>query len=82
MAAELEDLRAKITTEAHCALAAYSRAHDIEKSELVREILHKWALKQIHGASLLHNCLKAKGVAAASEGTSGNRGESLWSDDE
>jgi hypothetical protein len=69
---ELSDLRAKITVEAHCALAAYARAHEIDKSELVRDILHKWAMKQIHGASLLANCLKAKGVASADEGTSGN----------
>jgi len=79
MSADLFDLRAKITAEAHCALAAYSRAHDIDKSELVRDVLHVWALKQIHGASLLASCLKAKGVAAAPQGTSGNGLE--WSDE-
>lgn len=82
MAAELFDLRAKVSTETHCALAAYSRAHDIDKSEVVRDILHKWALAQIHGATLLAQCLKAKGVAAAPEGTSGNRGDALWTDDD
>jgi hypothetical protein len=89
MAAELLDLRAKITPEAHCALAAYARAHDIDKSEVVRDILDKWAGKQIHAASMLANCLRAKGLTAAAEGiagaaqgTSGNRGESLWNDDE
>ena len=78
------DLRAKITAEAHCALAAHSRAHEIDKSEIVRDILHSWAIKQIHGASMLANCLHAKGLTAASEGIaaaaqgrSGNRGESL-----
>ena len=89
MAADLEDLRAKVTTEAHCALAAYSRAHGIDKSEVGRDILHKWALAQIHGATLLANCLRAKGataaaegIAGASRGTAGKSGESLWSDDE
>lgn len=86
MAVELFDLRAKVTPEAHCALAAHSRAHDIDKSELVRDILHEWALKQMHGASMLQSCLKAQGLTAAAEGiaqgTSGKSGESLkWSDE-
>jgi hypothetical protein len=82
MSADLTDLRAKITVEAHCALAAYARAHEIDRSELVREILHKWAMKQIHGASLLANCLRAKGVTGADEGTSGKAGDSLdWADE-
>lgn len=72
MAAELNDLRAKITDEAHCALAAHVRAHGIEKSELVRDIRHAWAMKQIHGATILQSCLKAKGVTVAPQGTSGN----------
>lgn len=83
MAAELNDLRAKITVEAHCALAAYSRAHDIDKSEVVRDILHQWAVKQIQGANLLATCLRAKGVTGAVQGTSGNPGEALvWNEDE
>jgi len=69
---DLEDLRAKVTIEAHCALAAYSRAHGVDKSEVVRDILHKWALAQIHGATLLAQCLKAKGVTAADQGIAGN----------
>lgn len=82
MAAELFDLRAKITAEGHCALAAHSRAHDVDKSELVREIIHTWALKQMHGARMLDSCLRAKGVSAAPQGTSGNLRDSLdWSDE-
>lgn len=84
MALELTDLRAKITVEAHCALTAYSRAHDIDRSEVVRDILHTWAVKQIHGATLLANCLRAKGVTGAVQGIAGNDGEPAlkWSDDE
>ncbi len=68
MGAPLEDLRAKITARTHCALVAHARAHGIDKSELVRDILDEWAGRQIHGASVLYRCLRAKGEIAAAEG--------------
>jgi hypothetical protein len=71
MALELVDLRAKITQETHCALVAHSRAHKIEKPDLVREILKDWAERQIHGARMLRACLHAKGLAGAVEGNAG-----------
>lgn len=81
MSLELVDYRCKITTEAFCAIAAYARAHDMDKGEVAREVLHRWALRQIQGASMLANCLRAKGmtaaaegISAASQGTSGNSG--------
>ena len=77
MSAELYDLRAKITVEAHCALAAYARAHELDKAEVVRDVLHRWAVAQIHGASLLTSCLKAKGVTGAAAGIAAQPGESL-----
>lgn len=78
MAVPLEDLRAKVTVRAHCALAAHARAHGIDKSELVRDILDEWASKQIHGASMLYRCLRAKGEGAAAEGiASAAQGTSL-----
>jgi hypothetical protein len=71
MSLELIDLRAKITAETYCAIAAHARAHDVEKGEVVREILHGWAVKQIHGARMLASCLRAKGMTAAAEGIGG-----------
>lgn len=71
MAAPLEDLRAKITTRSHCALLSHARAHGIDKSEVVREVLDDWAGRQIHSASMLQRCLRAKGETAAAEGIAG-----------
>lgn len=68
MSLDLIDVRAKVTPEAFCAIAAYARAHDVEKSEVVRDVMHAWAVKQIHSASMLASCLRAKGMTAAAEG--------------
>lgn len=88
MSAELFDYRLKITPESHCALAAFAKAHDIDKAEVGRDILHTWALKQIHGASMLGACLRAQGlsgaaegIASASQGIAARPGESLnWTE--
>lgn len=74
MSADLIDLRTKITVEAHCAVSAEARMQGVDRAEIVRDVLHNWALKRIHGASLLSSCLRAKGIEQV---TSGQGGESL-----
>lgn len=76
MSLELRDLRAKITVETDCAIDGYAAAQDMEKGEAVREILHRWAVKQIEGAMVLQARLKREGMEASGKGTSGHGGES------
>ncbi len=57
MAAELKDLRAKITPRTNAVLEAINRATGRDKAEIAREILDKWAAEQIHAASLIDRML-------------------------
>lgn len=72
MAEELRDLRAKISVQTDAALDAHSRVTGRDRSELVREILHRWSLEQIAICTLLDARLRAEGITAASEGASGS----------
>lgn len=71
---ELRDLRAKITVETDATLDTISRVSGKDWSEIVREVLHRWALEQVTISTLLQARLKAEGLTEASEGGSGNRG--------
>jgi predicted MarR family transcription regulator len=68
---DLRDLRAKVTVEADAALDAASRATGRDRSEIVRDVLHAWALDEIHKATLLLRKLKAEGIAAPDSGDRG-----------
>ena len=68
---ELRDLRAKISVETDAALDAHSRVTGCDRSEIVRDILHRWALEQIAISTLLDARLRAEGMAEAHEGASG-----------
>ena len=76
MSAELFDLRAKVTLQTHLALQAYAMTHGLDQSEVVRDILHAWAVRQIHAASLLQASLRREGMTAAAEGIAGKTRES------
>lgn len=72
MSLDLKDLRAKITSETDCALEAVARVRGVDRSEIVREVLHAWALQQIDTARVMHSLLKSEGLARESKGTRGN----------
>lgn len=66
MSPELRDLRAKITVETDAVLDAIAKAEGRDRSEIVREVLHAWAVSQIDAipekARLLQQRLKAEGL--------------------
>lgn len=64
MSIPLVDLRAKITAETDAVLEAIHRSTGRDKSEVVRDVLHQWAAKEIHAASILHDILEREGIAA------------------
>lgn len=76
MSAELKDFRGKITAEADAALEALHRVTGQDRSEIVRDILHKWAIDQIHVATILDKMLQAEGLRGIAGGVSGNRRDS------
>lgn len=75
MSIELKDYRGRITAETDCVLEAEARSTGKERQELVREILHAWAMKRIHGATVLHQLLRAEGLSGIGSGVRGNAGE-------
>ena len=68
---ELHDLRAKITAETAAALEAASESTGTDKSELVREILDKWAAGRIYECRLLVAALEREGLGARINGARG-----------
>lgn len=75
MSSELKDLRAKITPRTNAVLEALNRSTGRDKSEIARDILDKWAVEQIHAASLIDRMLAVEGEPGIGEGVSGKNGE-------
>jgi len=69
---ELVDLRAKITRETAAALEAEHLASGVDKSEIARDVLHRWAADRIHSCRLLVAELAREGIDAR---LNGNRGK-------
>lgn len=63
MSLPLIDLRAKVTPEADAVLEAHHRSTGRDKSEIVRDVLHRWALSEIDASNVLQTILKREGLA-------------------
>jgi hypothetical protein len=73
MSQDLKDFRGKITPESDCVLEAESRASGKDRQEIVREILHGYALEKIEAHKVLVKLLRAEGLAGALEGIAGSK---------
>lgn len=71
MSAELRDFRGKVTSETDAVLEALNRATGRDKSEIAREVLHKWAVEQLHAAKLMVRFAACEGVSREREGGNG-----------
>lgn len=72
MGIELKDYRGRISVETDCVLEGLSRATGRDRQEIAREVLHRWALEQIHAANVMHRQLQAEGLSGIGEGTRGS----------
>ena len=49
-------------------LDAITRSQGVDKSEIVREVIHQWATSKIDEARLMHRLLQAEGLPGIHEG--------------
>ena len=64
----LIDLSAAVTAEADVVLEAVHRSTGKNKSDVVRDVLHRWALQEIHASSVLQSILQREGLSGATGG--------------
>lgn len=62
---DLIDKRTKVTRETDCALRAEELASGREQAEIIREVMHEWAVRRIHGATVLADLLRREGLTGS-----------------
>ena len=73
MSEPLKDFRGKITRETDVALQAEARLSGRDRADIAREILHSWAAKKLHEASVLADLALAQGISGSARDTRGGR---------
>jgi len=71
MSLPLVDTRIKVTPVTDSVLETIHRTTGRDKSEIAREVLHKWAVKEAHAAMFLHAELDRNGLLRDYEGVTG-----------
>jgi len=71
MSLPLIDMRCKVSPATDALLETLHRTTGRDKSEIARDVLHKWAEKEIHAAMLLHGELNRNGLLRDYEGVLG-----------
>lgn len=65
MSGKLKDFRGKITLETHVALEAEARTSGRDRSDIARELLHAWAIKKLHEATVLGDLALSEGIGGS-----------------
>lgn len=73
---KLIDARAKITPLANAVIEAHHRSDGRDHSEIIRDVLQEWALREASKASLVSELAAREGFTGESQGSPGNRRES------
>lgn len=73
MSLPLVDFRMRLTPEAAAVLEA-AAVSGRDKSEIARDVLHRWAVKEIRASIVLHAELRSKGILRDYEGVQGMQG--------
>lgn len=62
MSLPLKDFRGKITIETDAVVDTLAQRSGLEKQEIVRDVLHAWALEKINEARLIGKNLEREGL--------------------
>lgn len=68
---DLRDMRIKVTAETAAVIDATAAAAGVDKSEIARDVLHKWAQEEIRRHKLLRKHLEREGLEAPLGGRNG-----------
>ena len=74
VSADLKDFRGKLTPLAWCWLEAEHRISGKDQSEIVRDLVHEWALERANASIEAHRLMEAEGITGnvrERQGTSG-----------
>lgn len=71
MSLPLIDARIKLTPATDALLETLHITTGKDRSEIARDVLHKWAEKEIHASMLLHTQLQDKGLLRDYQGVKG-----------
>jgi len=66
MSAELKDFRGKLDPLSWCWLEAEHRVTGKDQSEIVRDMVHAWALERANAAIEARKLMEAEGIAGIS----------------
>lgn len=79
MATDLRSVHVRITVETDAVVDAKAKALDKDRAEILRDVLHQWALKEIEVGRLIEQRLRAEGISGSSAGGSGSGADSRGS---